>query len=154
MVGRFTATDPLPGIIFEPASLHPYTYAYNDPVNKSDPSGKFTLIEQMEIAGAVGTLAGIGYAAENYYYYRSAELAFEAGADAFLSVGSLALDMLGAGSCGSSIAGRSRARSGRSVRLEDNHQPDGAHRRKIGTDHARRISRARALSNKQCEALR
>jgi RHS repeat-associated protein len=97
IAGRFTTTDPFPGVIFEPASLHPYTYAYNDPVNKSDPSGKFTLAEQMTIAAAVGVYAGLGYAAENYYYYRSGELAFEAGVDAFFSVGSLTLDMLGVG---------------------------------------------------------
>jgi RHS repeat-associated protein len=95
--GRFIARDSHPGIISEPASLHPYIYAYNDPVNKSDPSGEFTLIEQITVAATVGVLAGIAYAGHNYYYYRSAELAFEVGVDAAFSYGSLALDIIGLG---------------------------------------------------------
>ena len=95
--GRFTAPDPFPGIIFDPPSLHPYTYAQNDPVNKSDPSGQFSLVEQMIVVSTVGVLSGIAYAAQNYYYYRNAELAFEIGVDAAFSYASLAMDMIGAG---------------------------------------------------------
>ena len=96
-VGRFTATDPFPGIIFDPASLHPYTYAHSDPVNRSDPSGQFTLMETMQISAGVAVMAGLAYGTQNYYYYRSAEVAFEAAADAAFSFGSLTLDMLGIG---------------------------------------------------------
>ncbi|HEX7281612.1 MAG TPA: RHS repeat-associated core domain-containing protein, partial [Vicinamibacterales bacterium] len=95
--GRFTSRDPHPGQIFDPGSLHPYTYAHNDPVNRSDPSGLFTLLETMQYSAGVGILAGTAYSLENYYYYRSAELAFEVGVDAFFSYGSLTMDAIGAG---------------------------------------------------------
>ncbi|MRR30804.1 RHS repeat-associated core domain-containing protein, partial [bacterium] len=39
--GRFTSTDPFPGILSEPASLTPYTYALNNPVMYTDPSGEY-----------------------------------------------------------------------------------------------------------------
>ncbi len=42
-VGRFLSVDPEAGRPFEPATLHRYTYAENDPVSKADPSGRFTL---------------------------------------------------------------------------------------------------------------
>jgi len=40
-VGRFSATDPHPGSIEEPLTLHRYVYAGADPVNNTDPSGLF-----------------------------------------------------------------------------------------------------------------
>jgi RHS repeat-associated protein len=97
LAGRFTSRDPFAGNVFDPGSLHPYTYAHNDPVNRSDPSGQFTLLETMTVSASVGILAGYAYAAQNYYYYRSAELAFEVGVDAAFSYGSLAMDAVGAG---------------------------------------------------------
>ena len=42
--GRFMRTDPDPGRLFEPATLHRYTYALNDPVLRGDPSGEFSLV--------------------------------------------------------------------------------------------------------------
>ncbi|MCB9525413.1 MAG: hypothetical protein H6702_18835 [Myxococcales bacterium] len=39
--GRFTSVDPEEGLAFEPATLHRYVYAVNDPVNLQDPSGNF-----------------------------------------------------------------------------------------------------------------
>jgi RHS repeat-associated protein len=38
--GRFLSRDSYAGNVFDPASLHKYTYAGNDPINHSDPSGK------------------------------------------------------------------------------------------------------------------
>ncbi len=59
-VGRFTSADPFPGRLRDPQSLHRYLYAHLDPVNRVDPSGRFTT----GIAGALasfsvsGSLAG------------------------------------------------------------------------------------------------
>ncbi len=39
--GRFISKDPVKGILTNLQSLNPYQYAYNNPVNLSDPSGKF-----------------------------------------------------------------------------------------------------------------
>jgi RHS repeat-associated protein len=41
--GRFAALDPWDGDIYAPATLHKYLYTANDPVNKVDPSGKYSL---------------------------------------------------------------------------------------------------------------
>jgi RHS repeat-associated protein len=57
--GRFLTRDPFAGLIFDPPSLHPYTYAHNDPVNKTDPSGKFTMGEVLAVSVIVGILAGL-----------------------------------------------------------------------------------------------
>ncbi|OGV69666.1 MAG: hypothetical protein A3K18_25780 [Lentisphaerae bacterium RIFOXYA12_64_32] len=43
--GRFNAPDPLDGDPTDPMSLHRYAYAANDPVQYSDPTGMFTLVE-------------------------------------------------------------------------------------------------------------
>ncbi len=51
--GRFVNRDPFVGEIFDPQSLHAYTYAHLDPVGKSDPTGFYT--------GIVGVLTvGLG----------------------------------------------------------------------------------------------
>ena len=42
--GRFIATDPEHGTVFDPISLHRYLYARNDPVLKRDPSGREDVI--------------------------------------------------------------------------------------------------------------
>jgi RHS repeat-associated protein len=39
--GRFWTRDPLDGAQEEPLSLHRYLYAWDDPVNRTDPSGKW-----------------------------------------------------------------------------------------------------------------
>lgn len=44
-IGRFLTTDPFEGQAFDPPTLHKYLYTQNDPVNKLDPSGEFTLQE-------------------------------------------------------------------------------------------------------------
>lgn len=58
-IGRFTQMDTYQGNIQNPATLHKYTYAHNDPVNNIDPSGKFLagLGATMNIAGVMATLA-------------------------------------------------------------------------------------------------
>jgi len=43
--GRFVTRDPHEGSVFDPATLHKYLYAANDPVNKIDPSGLMSLVE-------------------------------------------------------------------------------------------------------------
>src|SRR5262249_30078139 len=42
--GRFTARDPSEGDPLAPLTLHKYIYAGCDPVNKSDPSGRFLCV--------------------------------------------------------------------------------------------------------------
>ncbi|MCH7588375.1 MAG: RHS repeat-associated core domain-containing protein [Chloroflexi bacterium] len=39
-IGRFLTKDPFPGFPYLPSTLHPYTYAMNNPVNLVDPSGE------------------------------------------------------------------------------------------------------------------
>jgi RHS repeat-associated protein len=51
--GRFTAIDPYAGDIYTPLSLHRYLYAADDPVNKIDPSGRMSLIEQAVVLAMV-----------------------------------------------------------------------------------------------------
>jgi RHS repeat-associated protein len=41
--GRFMSRDSYAGNVFDPASLHKYTYGGNNPINNSDPSGKFEI---------------------------------------------------------------------------------------------------------------
>lgn len=43
-IGRFTAPDPILGTPEEPFSLNPYTYAWNNPLTYTDPSGKNPLL--------------------------------------------------------------------------------------------------------------
>jgi RHS repeat-associated protein len=38
-LGRFTTPDPISGRLSEPASFHPYQFAFNNPLKFSDPSG-------------------------------------------------------------------------------------------------------------------
>jgi RHS repeat-associated protein len=59
--GIFTARDPFPGILTQPASLQPYLYALNNPVLYSDPSGQFVFIPLLIAAAAGGILGGLGY---------------------------------------------------------------------------------------------
>jgi len=40
-VGRFISKDPVKGILTNPQTQNPYSYSNNNPVNLSDPSGKF-----------------------------------------------------------------------------------------------------------------
>jgi RHS repeat-associated protein len=44
-VGRFLGRDPFEGRLADPGSLSPYLYAHADPVNTTDPTGLFSLLE-------------------------------------------------------------------------------------------------------------
>jgi len=43
----FISADTFEGIRFDPFSLHKYLYAHNNPVNLTDPTGKFTIAEML-----------------------------------------------------------------------------------------------------------
>lgn len=45
--GRFSSLDPFGGDSQDPQSLHKYAYTHNDPVNRTDPTGMFSLGEVM-----------------------------------------------------------------------------------------------------------
>ena len=55
--GRFISRDPFGGSSGDPQSLHRYTYAHADPINKIDPSGEFTLIEVLLVTVILTGLA-------------------------------------------------------------------------------------------------
>jgi RHS repeat-associated protein len=46
-LGRMVGEDPFEGYLRQPASLHRFVYAQNDPVNLSDPSGAFPTLASM-----------------------------------------------------------------------------------------------------------
>jgi RHS repeat-associated protein len=64
--GRFISTDPFAGDIYSPASLHRYLYAANDPANRIDPSGKFSLGEVSFISAMIGVLTLISSKAGDF----------------------------------------------------------------------------------------
>ena len=74
-VGRFVSTDPEPGSIFDPPSLHRYLYAKADPIQNHDPSGRFSVAQQIG-ALAVQSILVFGLAlAFTRDVRRSAEIA-------------------------------------------------------------------------------
>ncbi len=46
-LGRFLSADSFEGLSFDPATLHRYTYALNNPVNRIDPGGQFSMASMM-----------------------------------------------------------------------------------------------------------
>lgn len=61
-MGRFLTPDPAPGKLTNPASLHPYQYAYNNPLRYSDPYGATAAEIADGIADAAGSAgATVGY---------------------------------------------------------------------------------------------
>jgi RHS repeat-associated protein len=59
LTGRFETMDPAAGDILNPATLHKYVYAGNDPVNASDPTGRLTVeVAFMYTRGGFSILAG------------------------------------------------------------------------------------------------
>ena len=57
--GRFISTDPFDGARNNPASLHRYLYAENNPLVNVDPTGEYTLTQVVVGLGVGGTLLAI-----------------------------------------------------------------------------------------------
>ena len=57
--GRFASADPIKGSRYAPITLHKYVYASNDPFNKLDPSGLFSLSELSVSTAIQGILTNI-----------------------------------------------------------------------------------------------
>jgi RHS repeat-associated protein len=56
-IGRFTGLDPYEGELDAPSSLHRYSYAANDPVNNTDPSGEMSMMDTGAAGNVQGTLS-------------------------------------------------------------------------------------------------
>ena len=57
--GRFLSRDPEDGVVTDPATLHKYFYAGGDPVNGSDPTGRYTAVLKPVWGGALGEYTGL-----------------------------------------------------------------------------------------------
>ena len=57
--GRFLSRDSFAGSIFDPLSLHKYTYAGNDPINHSDPRGQDFELGLLVIVVAFAAIIGL-----------------------------------------------------------------------------------------------
>jgi len=66
-IARFTSRDPVAGKFKEPLTLHKYAYSSNDPVNRTDPSGKWAVLQMGVSRGWVAGLYGRQKAAMNFY---------------------------------------------------------------------------------------
>ncbi|MBX3245455.1 MAG: RHS repeat-associated core domain-containing protein, partial [Acidobacteria bacterium] len=90
--GRFLSQDSYEGSQFEPKSLHKYVYADNDPANRTDPSGRYSIAETtivINVNSILSTMSSILAAAA----VLSVACALDAG-------GSILLDTPALGSCG------------------------------------------------------
>lgn len=58
-IARFTGRDPINGDFKEPMTLHAYLYCLNDPLNRTDLSGEFSLTELAYTTAISATLGGI-----------------------------------------------------------------------------------------------
>ena len=54
--GRFYGRDPESGVRINPATFSPYMYAQADPVNNSDPTGRFTLSQTLAVLKVGATI--------------------------------------------------------------------------------------------------
>jgi len=57
--GRFQTMDSYEGEVFEPLSLHKYTYAHLNPVDNTDPSGHMVIQERIGVLVIIGIIAAI-----------------------------------------------------------------------------------------------
>ncbi|MBK9944711.1 MAG: RHS repeat-associated core domain-containing protein [Kouleothrix sp.] len=62
--GRFGSVDPFAGVGEQPYSLHPYQYAYSNPINYIDATGKFACLSAIADAVSSG-----GFGSHLYYEY-------------------------------------------------------------------------------------
>jgi RHS repeat-associated protein len=60
-IARFISRDPWLGDVARPATLHPYQYALNNPVNAVDPTGRFGMISISISISISVSLASIAY---------------------------------------------------------------------------------------------
>jgi RHS repeat-associated protein len=67
-LGVFLSRDPHPGSPNRPATLHDYSYASNDPVNRSDPSGEFTMGGMMSGINIAFNLATVAYSVYDSFF--------------------------------------------------------------------------------------
>jgi len=58
-IGRFTSVDPVFGQLDRPETLHRYIFGANDPVNRVDPSGEFSIIMAMGVVALLLCLPAI-----------------------------------------------------------------------------------------------
>jgi RHS repeat-associated protein len=65
--GRFLSVDPFSGLARNPMSLHRYLYGSADPVNNTDPSGRFTLIEIVGVVAIIGVVTALALHNGNDY---------------------------------------------------------------------------------------
>lgn len=52
---RFTARDPVRGKFKDPITLHKYLYCGNDPINRTDPDGRFFGLADLLVANTMGS---------------------------------------------------------------------------------------------------
>jgi RHS repeat-associated protein len=65
-MGRFTSADSAGASPFDPRTLNRYTYSFNDPVNHSDPTGQFSVMENLTTISLILSTLTIGQ-----YVYQS-----------------------------------------------------------------------------------
>jgi RHS repeat-associated protein len=66
--GRFASVDQSTGKKTEPISLHRYLYANASPLNFTDPSGKFTLVDVMDAVAVYCILQAVAIPVSHLYY--------------------------------------------------------------------------------------
>ncbi len=58
-VGRFLSTDPATPLIDVPMTINRYVYAAADPINNTDPTGRFTLPEVLSVISIISSVASV-----------------------------------------------------------------------------------------------